>query len=251
MIERFEGVEGRRLFINELLTQTIVLNDSDMASALADASELRELAAGDVLIKQDGEDNDIFFIISGSFRIEANGRLVATRQAGTHVGEMALIDPKARRSATVVSEDKSVIAKVTEPQFRDLASAKPELWRRLSIELCDRLRNRNQFMRAPNEVPNVFICSSAENLVYAESMQLGLEHHASNVIVWKDQVFGPMKQTMEDLEREVQSADFAIAIVMDEDVTTSRKSQKRSPRDNVIFEPVSYTHLTLPTICSV
>ena len=62
MIERFEGVEGRRLFINELLTQTIVLNDSDMASALADASELRELAAGDVLIKQDGEDNDIFFI---------------------------------------------------------------------------------------------------------------------------------------------------------------------------------------------
>ena len=91
-------------------------------------------------------------------------------------------------------------------------------------------------MRAPNEVPNVFICSSAENLVYAESMQLGLEHHASNVIVWKDQVFGPMKQTMEDLEREVQSADFAIAIVMDEDVTTSRKSQKRSPRDNVIFE---------------
>ncbi len=65
---------------------------------------------------------------------------------------------------------------------------------------------------------------------------MGLDHHNSSVSVWTDQVFGPMKQTMEDLEREVNSADFGVAVVMDEDVTRSRKEQKSSPRDNVIFE---------------
>ena len=41
---------------------------------------------------------------------------------------------------------------------------------------------------------------------------------------------------MEDLERKLQSADFGVVVVMDEDVTHSRKEQKSSPRDNVIFE---------------
>jgi predicted nucleotide-binding protein len=41
---------------------------------------------------------------------------------------------------------------------------------------------------------------------------------------------------MEDLEREVNSADFAIAVVTGEDVVTSRKRRKVAPRDNVVFE---------------
>ena len=209
---------------------------TELASSLASVASLRELTDGEVLIEQDAEDTDLFFVLSGSLKVKANGRLVAIRSAGTHVGEMALIDPRARRSATVVAAEKSVVAKVTEPQFQSLANERSELWRRLSIELCERLRNRNRFMRPPNEVPNVFICSSSENLAYAKGIQLGLDHLPSNVKVWTDQVFGPMKQTMEDLEREVQSADFAVAIMMDEDVTESRESQQSSPRDNVVFE---------------
>jgi predicted nucleotide-binding protein len=85
-------------------------------------------------------------------------------------------------------------------------------------------------------VPNVFICSSSEKLAYAEGIQLGLDHHPSSVSVWTDQVFGPTKQTMEDLERELELADFGVAVVMDEDVVRSRKEQKSAPRDNVVFE---------------
>ena len=146
-----------------------------------------------------------------------------------HVGEMALIDSKARRCATVKAAEKSVVAKITEPEFSRLATAFPDLWRRIAVELCGRLRNRNGLIRWPNELPNIFICSSAENLTVAEQIQVGLDHHPSIVKLWTDQVFGPMKYTMEDLEREVATADFAIAVVMGEDVTRSRKRQSVAP----------------------
>lgn len=66
--------------------------------------------------------------------------------------------------------------------------------------------------------------------------QVGLDHHDSAVSIWTDQVFGPTKQSMEDLERELEQADFGVAVVMDEDVVRSRKKQKSAPRDNVVFE---------------
>jgi predicted nucleotide-binding protein len=165
--------------------------------------QLRELAPGEVLIRQDGDDNDLFFVISGSLNVEANGRVVAVRTAGTHVGEMALIDSKACRCATVRASERTVVANVLEADFSRIADEYPTLWRRIAVELCDRLRNRNRMIFPPNEVPQIFICSSTESLPVAERIQLGLDHHASVARVWTDQVFGPMKQTMEDLEREV------------------------------------------------
>lgn len=236
MKERFEGDTGRRLLANELADQVIVHGNHDIADELLRASELQKLQAGDVLISQDSEENDIYFIISGSFNVEANGRLVAVRHSRTHVGEMALIDSKARRCATVKAAEKSVVAKVTEPEFSRIATAFPDLWRRIAVELCGRLRSRNGLIRRPNELPNIFICSSAESLAVAEQIQVGLDHHPSVVKVWTDQVFGPTKYTMEDLEREVTTADFAIAVVMGEDVIRSRKRQSVAPRDNVVFE---------------
>ena len=236
MIERFEGADGRRLLAEVIADQGIVNGDKAVAAQLVDVAELRELQSGDGLITQDATDNDIFFVVSGSLTIVANGRRVATREAGTHVGEMALIDRKARRSATVIAAETTVVAKVSEPSFSGIADKHPELWRRISVELCGRLRSRNRLIRPPNELPGVFICSSVEKLVFAEGIQLGLDHHRSNVSVWTDQVFGPTKQTMEDLERELEMADFGVAVIMDEDVVRSRKEQKSAPRDNVIFE---------------
>ncbi|MEX1028159.1 MAG: TIR domain-containing protein [Candidatus Paceibacterota bacterium] len=236
MIERFQGGDGKRLLRDALLNQSLVKGDHAIADRLLEVAEPSELASGEVLISQDDEDNDLFLIVAGSLRIEANGRLVAIRQAGTHVGEMALIDCKAKRSADVIAAEKTVVARVAEPAFACAAEEFPALWRRVAVELCDRLRNRNQMIRRPNEVPHVFVCSSSEYLAIAEQIQLKLDHHTSDVKVWTDQVFGPMKQAMEDLEREVAAADFAVAVVMPDDVTRSRRKQSVAPRDNVVFE---------------
>lgn len=236
MIERFEGEDGKRALIEELRSQAIVLGNDQLSSALAEVAELKELKEGDVLIEQGDEDTEIYFIVTGSFAIKANGRQVANRDAGTHVGEMALIDKKAVRSATVIAATKSVVVMVSERDFSRVANNYPELWRRISVELCDRLRNRNRLIRRPNEIPSVFICSSSESLPYANALRLALDHHSSEVTLWTDQVFSPTKHTMEDLEREVNIADFCIALVMGEDVVQSRKKQMVSPRDNVVFE---------------
>jgi len=236
MIERFQGDTGKRLLAEALADQRIVNGSAEIAGALLAVVQLRELAPGEVLIRQDGDDNDLFFVISGSLNVEANGRVVAVRTAGTHVGEMALIDSKACRCATVRASERTVVANVLEADFSRIADEYPTLWRRIAVELCDRLRNRNRMIFPPNEVPQIFICSSTESLPVAERIQLGLDHHASVARVWTDQVFGPMKQTMEDLEREVRAADFAVAVVTGDDLVTSRRRQSRAPRDNVVFE---------------
>ena len=53
MRERYEGDAGRRLLANELADQVIVHGNHELAGELLQASELRELQAGDVLISQD------------------------------------------------------------------------------------------------------------------------------------------------------------------------------------------------------
>lgn len=236
MIERFEGEIGRRLFSDVMRRQIIIQGDDTSADQLMSSSQLEEYNTGEVLIAQQGDDNHIFFILSGSVVITVNGRVVAKREAGTHIGEMSLIDCKAPRCATATASEKTVVAKVTEEEFSRIASHNPGLWRRIAVELCDRLRHRNRIIRCPNERPRVFICSSVEGLGVAEQIQLGLEHHPFTVKLWTDQVFGAMKQTMEDLERELSMADFAVANVSGDDVATSRKKRSVVPRDNVIFE---------------
>lgn len=236
MIERFEGENGIRILAEAMADQGIVHGDASIADELTAVSHLQELDRNDVLIIQDRDDNDIYFVISGALEVEANGCRVAERRAGTHVGEMALIDRKARRCATVTAIEKSVVARVKEEDFSRIADQHPSLWRRIAVELCDRLCNRNRMLRWPNAQPHVFICSSVEGLLIAEGIRLNLDHHPSNVSVWTDQVFGPMKHTIEDLERELDIADFAIAVVTADDVVTSRKKQTRAPRDNVVFE---------------
>ena len=111
LIDRFKSVDGRRLLVDALSTQEIVGGEREgSAEQFADVCALEEFAAGAKIIEQGSSDNDIFFIIGGSTKIIINGREVNTRVAGQHVGEMALIDPTARRSATVLTIEDTVVA---------------------------------------------------------------------------------------------------------------------------------------------
>ena len=118
--------------------------------------------------RSNADDNDLFLILTGRLRVDVNRRKVAEGVPGQHVGEMALIDPSARRSATVMAEESTVVAKVSEPDFTTVADKYSRLWRRLSIELSDRLRRREQFHTLPNSRPVVFIGSSSERWVKHE-----------------------------------------------------------------------------------
>jgi CRP/FNR family transcriptional regulator, cyclic AMP receptor protein len=214
----------------------MVGGDAVLATALGDAADLVTAEPGDAVITQGGADDDLYLVVSGKVEIWIHGRLIAERPAGTHVGEMALIDPKARRSATVVAKEACVFAKISEPAFSKIANAHPGLWRALAVELGDRLRERTKFIRVPNEKPLIFVGSSREALTVANALHDALQSPEIDVRVWTDGVFGASRFPLEDLEKQLGLADFAVLVVAADDQVASRGTTKDAPRDNVVFE---------------
>lgn len=88
-------------------------------------------------------------------------------------------------------------------------------------------------------IPKIFIASSSEGFNFASTIQdllvqkLGQEN--VDVRLWK-QEFEISKAFIESLEKKTFECDFAILVLTPDDITTSRKTKKVSPRDNVIFE---------------
>lgn len=236
MIERFEGGEGRRRLIAALRAQRLVQDDDAVARALAKVVSLRQLEAGTELIAQHKSDSDLYFILSGKVDVFVNGRLVSTRTNGCHVGEMALIDPTAPRSATVKVTTETVVAQVSEAKFTPIAEKFPKLWRCLAMELATRLREREKFHSPPNAKPSVFIGSSSESLAVARELKKGLPHDTISVALWTDGVFRASSFAIDDLLDQVKGADFAILVLGQDDTVISRRIKTSAPRDNVIFE---------------
>lgn len=237
MIARFHGDEGFRRLVDALASQFPLRSDAGLAGRVAEACELRSYAAGEVLIEQDGADNDVFFILTGSVDVLVNGVLVASREAGCHVGEMAAIDPSSPRSAKVVAGARgAVVAVVGEPALTLLAGEFPDIWRSMAVELARRLRQRGSLVRAANQRPRVFVGSSVEGLPIARALQEQLEHDPVDVRVWTDNVFVPGSTTVAELAQTAQGSDFGVFVVRADDLTESRGQQAGSPRDNVILE---------------
>lgn len=236
MIDRFQGSSGRAALVTALQRQSLVGHSSKVAEAIADGCTLVEYEVDELIIEQGGDDADIVFILAGDTSIWVNRRRVATRSAGSHVGEMVAIDPTALRSADVVASKKTVVARLAGPRFMTIANDHPVIWRHLSNELADRLRQRERFQHQPNERPYLFVGSSAEQLAVAREIQNQLRHDPVTVKLWSDGVFGASIATMTALVEETQRADFAVFVMNPDDVVRSRGSQATAPRDNVILE---------------
>ena len=125
--------------IDALQSQPLVA-DKDLAVEITRLVKLEETPAGSNLIKQGASDTDLFLILSGEFSVAIDGRIVAQKIAGEQVGEMAVVDPRTPRSASVTAACDSVVARIAEPDFSALADRYPRLWRRIALELVSRLR---------------------------------------------------------------------------------------------------------------
>ena len=233
MIERFKD---RRLLISALKKQTIIANDQKLAEIIADKVELIQFNEDEVLINEEAEDNDLYFILIGSVVITIHQREIAIRKANQHIGELSLIDPSAKRSATIRVNELSVFAKISEPNFSLISIKHINLWRNIAIEIGDRLRQRNRFIFPPNPRPQVFIGCSTESLQIAQAIQSGLTHDDFNVKIWTDGVFKPSTFPIEALEDYIIHADFGILVVTPDDIIELRGRSDPSARDNVIFE---------------
>jgi CRP/FNR family transcriptional regulator, cyclic AMP receptor protein len=142
LLKQFQGSDGRRHLIRSLILQPLV-RDKDLAAVVARRSKLEAIPEGSNLIEQGASDTDLFLILEGGVSIAVDGRVVARRTAGQHVGEMAVVDPLTPRSASVTATADSVVARIAEPDFSALADRYPRLWRRIALELASLLRNEN------------------------------------------------------------------------------------------------------------
>ena len=102
MKDRFEGA-GAPDLVDALKRQEVAAGNTNIVAALIKHGSLAEFAKRDRIILEDGIDNDVFFLVSGSVNVTVKGKEVATHKSGEIVGEMAAIEPAQKRAATVTA----------------------------------------------------------------------------------------------------------------------------------------------------
>ncbi|MDX2059494.1 MAG: nucleotide-binding protein [Gemmatimonadales bacterium] len=178
----------------------------------------------------------MLFVLTGEVAVRVNDRPVATRLAGTHVGEMALVDPLSKRSATIVANEPTEVLRVAEHHFSLVARRHPDLWRGIAIEIGNRLRERNRSLRPPNADPMLFIGSSSENLRTAAALHQYFSTRRVVSRLWSEGVFRTSRTSIESLVTLAQQTDFAALLLTADDTLVSRRRTALVPRDNMIFE---------------
>lgn len=236
LLDRFQGDEGKGRLVEVLCEQFLVRGEKDLANEIATIATLLEVKQDDVIILQDGCDDDIFLILSGNFNVLVNKRHTGSRTTGMHFGEMAMIDTTSRRSASVVASEPSLVAKISSANFEKIAERHPQIWRRLAIELSRRIKERNKFHAPPRSQPVIFIGSTVEGLTIAREIQSSFSRDPFVVKVWDQGIFTPGATPIEDLVKMVSECDFGIIVVTPDDIVISRGENHFAPRDNVIFE---------------
>jgi CRP/FNR family transcriptional regulator, cyclic AMP receptor protein len=235
-LDRFTGTENLRTLEEALRDQFLVHGNAEIASEIAAVAVLKQHSAGTSIISQDGADNDIYFILVGDVSIVINGQEINRRHVKQHVGEMALLDAGARRSASIVARDTVVTAMVNERSFSAIAAKHPSLWRRIAAALGDRLRQRTALIRPKNETPILFIGSSSESLPVSEALLEGLKARPFISRLWNRGVFSPSQFPIDDLAKQLAQVDFAALVLGRDDQVISRAVTSDAPRDNVVLE---------------
>lgn len=236
MLARFQGPDGTRKLLGVLQRQPLAHSGPDLARQFLESGTLRHFPSGAAVISQGGTEDSLFLLCAGTISVRVNGREIARRGPGEHVGEMALLDPSSPRSATLVAVDEVVAVEVPEPEFTAIAEAHPGVWRSLARVLGSRLRERGQMVQTQRERPRLFIGSSAEGLPIARAVEAGLAYDDVDVTLWTSDVFAPTRQTLEALEALLPETDFALLVLTADDVVRSRGRQGWAPRDNLVFE---------------
>jgi cGMP-dependent protein kinase 2 len=123
------------------------LSPQDIAEVLA-SSELKEVKAGQTVVREGEEGYDIFIVRTGSMTVEKNigGKdiFLSYIPAGSYFGEMALIDG-GRRTATVSAAIKSEVVRLDGNEFRKLLAQNDKLRIKLETDMASR-RKINDFI---------------------------------------------------------------------------------------------------------
>jgi CRP-like cAMP-binding protein len=143
MRDRFTGNAGQRKLLEALKEQKLIAGNAELANRVASIGELVDVAAGTAIIQRGNDDSDVYLILTGSFDVVVNNRVVANKFPNDHVGEMVAIQPTWKRSATVLACEPAVVIKLSGPQFAELSAKYPHMLLYIAKEMAHRLEQRN------------------------------------------------------------------------------------------------------------
>ena len=109
-------------------------------------TDLEALAAGQTLFNE-GEKGEVMYVLmSGTALIFVRNKLVETAEAGAIVGEMAMIDADATRTATVVAKTDCKLLPLERHRFNFLVQQTPNFAIHVMRVIADRLRKADATM---------------------------------------------------------------------------------------------------------
>jgi CRP-like cAMP-binding protein len=141
MSNRFESSQDPAALIHALSNQRLVHHNDAIARKLALVAELEEYQPGkQFYLRGDVGVNVLFLLLQGSVELTLQDRRLGTLEREQFFGEFPLLDPGLDYTVSVVAREKTVVAKISEPQLCFLASEYPEIWKNVARELATRLR---------------------------------------------------------------------------------------------------------------
>lgn len=141
--EQFFGNDGQILINETLLKNPAVHGDQAIVKQLVSVGKTVFFRKGDKIIQQGGQDNDVFFLLSGEVDIVFKSQKGSIREAPNQVGEMAAIELGKKRSANVVARSQEVAAlQVPGIDFNKIWTANPRFQQLLQVEMSARHRER-------------------------------------------------------------------------------------------------------------
>jgi serine/threonine protein phosphatase PrpC len=110
-------------------------------------TEVREFSPGQEIIKEGAPGEEMFIVLRGKVRLHKNGAFITNLAAGSHMGEMALVD-RGPRSVSATAEERSRVLSLRRREFYQIIRKDPQLsvkllWSFVQV-LADRLRKTTE-----------------------------------------------------------------------------------------------------------
>ncbi|MBN2722527.1 MAG: cyclic nucleotide-binding domain-containing protein [Deltaproteobacteria bacterium] len=112
---------------------------TEITTEIARQGEIIRLKEGEFLFNEGDEGDGIYFILEGTMAVEISGKTVNTLNAGTVLGEIALLD-KGKRSASIRPLKNSAVLKISPRLFDDMIQEYPYISKQIAITLVGHIR---------------------------------------------------------------------------------------------------------------
>ena len=112
---------------------------SELTRIASLADEL-DVPSGRVLMRQGEYGHECFVILDGTARVSFRGRRAAKLGPGDCFGEMALLQPRGKRSATVTAETDMDVLVLGSREFSSMVEKVPSVGRKVMAAVADRVR---------------------------------------------------------------------------------------------------------------